>query len=69
MSLTGVFARFAIFYVLAVIIIGFVLNYFNSEEMSGINIAILLGLIIFIDELFAKKIAVIIPIQSKPKLF
>lgn len=55
MSITGVLVRFTVFYILAIIIAGAVMNYFNIENISGINIGILIVLIMLIGESFAKK--------------
>lgn len=55
MNLKGVFIRFALLYVLATIVAGSVVNYFNIKNISWLNIVILLGLTMYLGESFAKK--------------
>ena len=55
MSLTGVFTRFAIFYLLAAIIIGFIVEYFKLPGNSAMGMILLFALTMSIAASYGKK--------------
>lgn len=55
MSILGVLGRFALIYVVLLVIVGLALNYFDISGNSGVNIGILLCTIFWACSSFAKK--------------
>ncbi len=55
MSIPGVLGRFALIYIILIIIVGLTLNYLGIGGNSGVNIGILVGTIFWVCSSFAKK--------------
>jgi len=54
MTIKGVLWRFALAYVVAVIIVGYIANYFGIKSSSGLNIGILAGCVVWVCSAFGK---------------
>ncbi len=54
MTVKGVLWRFALAYVVAVVVLGYIINYFQIKIGGGMNIAILAGCIMWVCSAFGK---------------